>query len=274
MRKSFAEAAASYLENGGSQKYLSKVVEHFGDRPLDEIFPYDIKKMAEALYPRHSGASRNRMAVTPSRAVIMHAYQRGWTNYMRVARFKEETPKRRAPASQLWLAAFLRQCDADGLPHIAALVLCMATTGARVSEAVALLWSDVDLDAKTLLLRKTKTERNSRRCLTDELARRLAALGGSREPEQRVFRLTSRFSVNERIRAVCDRADLPYKPSHTCGRHTFATSAIRMGVDIRSAMEAGGWKSSKVFLETYVHPRNAGRAVAERFNILAYENEL
>jgi integrase len=160
------------------------------------------------------------------------------------------------------------------LPHIAALVLFMATTGARVSEAIALRWEDANIAAKTIVLRKTKTETNSTRYLTDELVRRFLALDEQRAPTDRVFRLRSRFSVNERIRAVCERAGIPYKSSHSCGRHSFATTAILMGVDIRSAMEAGGWKSSKVFLETYVNPRHAGRAVAERFNIMQYENEL
>jgi hypothetical protein len=40
-----------------------------------------------------------------------------------------------------------------------------------------------------------------------------------------------------------------------------------MGVDIKTAMEAGDWKSSSVFLETYVHARvKASRLVADRFN--------
>lgn len=35
-------------------------------------------------------------------------------------------------------------------------------------------------------------------------------------------------------------------------------------------MRAGGWKSSQIFLETYVHPRsNAGRLVADRMNLNA-----
>lgn len=39
-------------------------------------------------------------------------------------------------------------------------------------------------------------------------------------------------------------------------------------------MEAGDWKSSTVFLETYVHTRNAGRTVADRFNSMSFEADL
>jgi hypothetical protein len=120
MSKRFVEAAASYLEHGGSPKYLTPVLEYFGETPLAEIYPFDIRKMAEALYPEHSASSKNRMAVTPARAVILHAYQRGWCAYVRVSRFKEEKqPHRKSPASQVWLATFVRQCEKDRLPHIA-----------------------------------------------------------------------------------------------------------------------------------------------------------
>lgn len=264
--RSFADAAASYLEHGGEGKYLAPVIEYFGDTPIRSIFPFDIQKMAETLYRMQSNATRNRQAITPARAVLMHAYERGWCNLIRVKRFKEEKPRRPRPASAIWLHAFTRQAEKDGLPHLAAIVIFMAQTGARVSEAVALEWPQVDLDARTALLLKTKTGTNSSRDLTDELVGRLRQLRVD-SPTDRVFRYTNRHSVNERIKAVCERADIPNKSPHTCGRHTFATTAIEMGVDIKTAMEAGDWKSSSVFLETYVHARvKASRLVADRLN--------
>lgn len=40
-------------------------------------------------------------------------------------------------------------------------------------------------------------------------------------------------------------------------------------------MMAGDWKSSSVFLETYVHPRmNAGRMVADRFNMQRFNGDI
>lgn len=262
----FADAARSYLEHGGSPRYLQPVADYFGETPIDQLVPFDIHRMAEVLYPSQSGATRNRQALTPARAVLMHGYERGWCPLMRLRRFKEDKPRRKVPASQTWLHLFIRQCDADGIGYLGAMVLFMAFTGARVSEAVALQWSEVDLPARRAVLLKTKTDTNSPRFLTDELVGRLQLLQQGTEPEDRVFRYTSRYSVNERIRAVCRRAGIPYKSSHACGRHSFATNAIALGMDVVTAMEAGGWRSSSVFLETYVHTRNAGRMVADRFN--------
>ncbi|TCU34125.1 phage integrase family protein [Rhizobium azibense] len=87
----------------------------------------------------------------------------------------------------------------------------------------------------------------------------------------RVFRFTNRHSVNERIRAVCRRAKIKYKPSHAIGRRKFATSLMAMGVDVKTAMDAGGWVSASVFLGTYVFTKNAGRVVSEKFNMLRYD---
>jgi len=265
--RTFADAAESYLASGGEARYLAPIVACLGDRPIRAIYPYDLREVAEILYPTASGATRNRQALTPARAVMMHAYDRGWCDLIRIKSFKVDKPRRKRPASPIWLHSLCRQADRDGLPHLAALVLFMATTAARISEAINLRWSEVDLTSRTALLVKTKTGTNSLRYLTDDVAERLRGLQAGRGRHDRVFRYSSRFSVTERLKAVCRRAEIPYKSPHLCGRHTFATTAIELGVDIGTAMAAGEWRSSKVFLETYVHPRaDAGRMVADRFN--------
>jgi integrase len=172
------------------------------------------------------------------------------------------------------MQVFIRQCERDGLHHLAALVLFMSQTGARISEAIRVEWRDVDLNGRTAILLKTKTTTNSVRHLTDEMVSRMRFLSAAKSPDDRVFRYTSRHSVNERIIAVCLRAGISYKSPMMCGRHAFATNAISSGVDIKTAMEAGDWKSSTVFLETYVHTRNAGRTVADRFNLLSFDADL
>lgn len=272
--RTFAEAATSYIENGGQAQYLPRIVERIGDKALTEIFPFDIKQLAGHLYPAHQNSTRNRCVITPVRAVIYHAYDRGWGPTIRLRNLKEDPPKRKKAASQAWLHAFVRQCAKDGLPHLAAIVMFMSQTGARVSEAVALRWNEIDLINRTALLLKTKTGANSMRFLTDQLISRLYELGRNAPADARVFRYRNRHAVNERIGAVCQRAGITYKPSHTCGRHAFANIALSMGIDIKSTMDAGGWRSIAVFLGTYVNPRNAGRVVAERFNVYQYDADL
>lgn len=270
MEKTFTEAAESYLAHGGSPRYLAPIVAWFGGRPLRSIFPFDIRQMATEILPHQSAATRNRQALTPARAVIMHGYERGWCDLLRLKQFRQDKPQRKQPASPVWIGVFCRQADRDGLRHLSALVIFMAHTGARISEAVALCWPEVDLSTRAATLLKTKTETHSVRHLTDDLVARLRLLEMDADPDEPVFRYRSRHSVSERIAAVCMRAEIPYKSPHVCGRHTFATSAIDAGIDVRTAMDAGGWRSSSVFLETYVHSRRAaGRIVADRFNAVA-----
>lgn len=224
--------------------------------------------------PEASNATKNRCVVTPIRAVCNHGAERGWGTAGRIKAFKTERPERKQAASHAWLQIFARQCDEDGLYHLAALVLFLSQTGARVSEAIALQWKDVNLAAKTALLVKTKTERNSTRHLPDKLVARLYELRQGASPSDRVFQYRNRHSVNDRIAAVCRRAKITYKPSHTCGRHAFANNTLAFGFDVKSVMDAGGWRSVTVFLGTYVNPQDAGRVVAARHSMFEFENAL
>ena len=263
----FAEAAASYRHYRGNSRHLDRVVDYLGDRAIASIVPFDIEQMAYAIYPFAKNSTRNRQALTPARAVIMHGYDRGWCNLMRLKRLKEEPPVRLEPATPVWLHAFVRQCAIDKLPHVAAIVLFMSQTGARVSEAIRLEWPQVDLHNRKVILLKTKTGTNSKRGLSDEMVTRLHQLKEIPSPNNRVFRYVCRHSVNERIQAVCQRAGIKYKPTHTCGRHAYANNILAAGVDIKTAMIGGGWECVEVFMGTYVRGRqNAERFVADSFN--------
>lgn len=265
----FEETAESYIRTGGEERYLPPIIEYFRGRDIASIAPFDIREMAEKFYPDRTGATKNRQAITPARAVMMHGYERGWCPYLRVRRFKLEERKRKKPASTAWMLFFLRQCELDNLHHLGAIVLFMQQTGARISEAVRLSWEEVDLQKRKVVLLKTKTSSNSVRYLTEELVARMEKL--ERYSELPVFYYTSRYSVNERIKAVCERAQIPYKSPHLVGRHSFATNAIKAGIDVKTAMEAGGWKSASIFLETYVHNENAGQATSAAFGGLRFD---
>ena len=273
--RTFEDAAESYIEHGGEGRYLPPIIEYFGDdRPLATITPFDIKQMALTLYPAHANSTRNRCVLAPARAVMIHGYERGWCPLIRLSRFKQDPPRRKTPASIPWLQIFVRQCDLDGLPHIAALVMFMSLTGARISEAINLRWREVDFMARRVMLLKTKTEKYSPRGLTDALAKRLMAMGVNADPDDRVFRLSHRKSANDRIKRVCERADISYKSPHLCGRHAFATNAMALGAGLREAMDAGGWKSVEVFVGTYVHIQDAHKLVTNRFNGISFDVDI
>jgi len=267
----FQDAAASYVQHGGEARYLPALVARFGDQAVETITPIAVRNAALELLPNAAPSTRNRQVITPARAVLYHAHELGWRMPARIKLFPAPKTRKTVPAGRRWLETFVDQCDEDGLAHLAGLALFMNLTAARVSEAIALTGEHVDLRQRTAMLIKTKTDIMSLRHMPDHLVERIRDLGP--RPGKRVFRYTSRFSVNERIKAVCERAGLVYKSSHTIGRHAFATNALNAGVSVRVAMDAGGWKSSSIFLETYAHSLNAGRAVADRFNLIHQQDQ-
>lgn len=252
----------SYLEQGGEGRFLPPILKHFKGRSVASIKPGDVRDMAIRLYD--NPATRNRQAITPARSVINHAHERGWCGHISVKLFTVPKPRKHKPVDRKWLDAFMGQCDKDKLPHLAACILFMHQTGARVSEACRVLGEHVDLSNGVIVLARTKTDEWHPRYLTTELTARIAGL--DIEPGELVFGYRHHWSVINRMKSVCRRAGIEYRSTHSAGRHSFATNAINMGVGIKDAMEAGGWKSAALFMETYVHSDEPGRRVASALN--------
>lgn len=260
--RTFEEAALSYLEAGGERRFLPPLIRHFRGRVLGSIKPGEVQSAARGLYPNAAGATRNRQVIVPVRAVINHGASLGWCAPIAVDLFPVRKP-RRVAVDRAWLDAFMAQADADRLPHLAAAILFMAQTGARVGEAVRVERQHVDLSRREVLLERTKTTEWEARYITRELAMRIAMLPDGDGP---LFGYRNRWSVNTRMKAVCRRAGIPYVPPHQAGRHSFATAALASGASVREVMEAGGWKTARLLLETYAHAEGAGRSIAERFD--------
>lgn len=261
----FEEAAVSYLKQGGEGRYLAPIIRHFKGRKIGTIKPAELRDMALTLYPNHKASTRNRQAIIPARAVILHAHDRGWCGAIKVKQFEVAKPNKHKPVNRDWLNAFLAQADKDGLPHLAACVLFMHQTAARVTEAINVTGDQINLSQKTVMLAKTKTDEWVERALTNELVVRLATLG--LKDGERAFSYTDRSAVNRRIKSVCKRAKIASSSTHSAGRHSFGTNAMAVeNANIKDAMDAGGWKSAKLFLETYVHSDAAGKKLADKFD--------
>lgn len=262
--RTFEEAAVSYLQQGGEGRYLPKVLKHFKGRLVGSITPGEIREAALVIYPTGAPATRNRQAIIPARAVVLHAHSLGWCGAIKVKQFEVPKSRKHKPVGRSWIDAFMAEADKSGLPYLSACVLFMHQTGARVSEAIRVLGEHIDLNARMIVLEKTKTDEDHPRYLSAELVLRIAALG-PKEGEP-IFRYTDYRAVNRRMKAVCERAGIDRRSTHSAGRHSFATNTLEAGARIKDAMEAGGWKSAKLFMETYVHSEEAGRNIAGIFD--------
>jgi hypothetical protein len=98
----FAEAVTIYVDDGGSDLYLDKLVDHFKDRRVADIAPGDIKAAAKKLYPDCVPATWNRQVIVPARAVINHCAEKSdvagkrLAHHIRVEKFAELKPVRNA----------------------------------------------------------------------------------------------------------------------------------------------------------------------------------
>lgn len=250
----FADAAEGYLMDEGSRRFLKAPLVELGRMELRQITPHMIRDAAKKAYPEASGATLNRQFITPAQAVINWGHQQGMCGPIRVKRFPVDKAERKAIGRE-WLDAFM----AEASPHLGALYLFMFTTGARVSEAVRLTWSDVSLPNKTALLRDTKNGEDHTAHLTLELLDRMRMLPIS----PRIFLFKSRHSVYGPAQNACKRAGIEYVPPHQAGRHSFATALDSAGMTAKQIADAGGWKSPRLVQDTYMHPDKPGKLAAE-----------
>lgn len=262
--RTFEEAAISYMKNGGEAKFLPPILKHFKGRVIGSIKPAELRAMANVIYAGRAPSTKNRQAIVPARAVIMHAHDLGWCGAIKVKQFDVPKSRKHKPVDRAWMEAFMAEADKSKLPHLSALVLFMHETGARVSEAIRLTGEHVDLGRQMAVLAKTKTDEWSPRHLTAELVARISHLG--LKEEERVFGYTDPKAVNRVMKRVAIRAGIEPRTTHSAGRHSFGTNAMAGGAAIKDAMDAGGWKSAKLFMETYVHSQEAGKNVAAIFD--------
>lgn len=262
--RTFEEAALNYQRQGGEGRFLAPIIRHFRGRSVGSIKPAEIRGMALTIYPHAAPVTRNRQAIVPARAVINHAHDLGWCGPIKVQQFESAKSRKHTPVDREWLEAFMAEADRSRLPHLSAIVLFMHQTAARVSEAVRLTGEHVDLGKRVAVLARTKTDEWSPRRLTAELIARIAGLG--LKDGERVFGYTDPKAVNRRMKAVCTRAGIPVRTTHSAGRHSFGTIVYNSTGNAKVAMDGGGWKSARLFMETYVHSGDAGAAAAAVFD--------
>jgi hypothetical protein len=79
----FAEAALSYIECGGSTRFLEAVLRHFSTTPLARIDQDAIERGARKTYPGTSNATLDRQFFTPTSAVLKHHVMRASSRQLR-----------------------------------------------------------------------------------------------------------------------------------------------------------------------------------------------
>jgi hypothetical protein len=243
----YAQASLLYRSVGKPPRFLDRVEDYWRDTPVKEITSGKIRASCADLYPNQSKATWNRAVIVPTQAVINHAAEQELCPKVFVRRWGTETAERR-PASWDWVMTFSSHASAG----MTGLAKFMFLTGARIGEAIALRWNEVDISRRTILIRSTKTKSTRSAHIPPELLVALANLPGDRRPESKVFGYTNTRTPDRHWRETVKRAGLEPLTPHSC-RHGFATGLLRAGVDVVTVAKLGGWKSPAQVLATYGH---------------------
>jgi integrase len=145
------------------------------------------------------------MALNVLRLILSHARGQGLVETNAVQAWKSGRPRRRSSSSVAVapekvlsaeeLGAVLRVAEAD-FPHFYPLVLFLADTGARLGEALALRWIDVDLEAGTARIARSFSSGRT--------------LGPTKTGRERVVELSSRLCS-----VLFDRQPTVFPPPET-----------------------------------------------------------
>jgi integrase len=229
-----------------SDRFLRVIEDYWKDTPVKAMSVGAIRQTAFTLYPTAGPATRNRQVIVPTQAIINHAAEQELCPRIRVRRFPV-VRREKEPATWEWIQAFMA---AAIKPNTAALACFMFLTGARVSEAMAATWDDVDFAAKRVLIKQTKIGNERRAHMPPELVVALANIDGSRDGK--VFGFKSRGNCRTQWAGAIRRAGIKPLSYHAC-RHGFATGLLGAGVNPMDVAKRGGWKSAQHVFATYGH---------------------
>lgn len=245
----FAQAAIEYRKQDKAPRYLELVEDHWANMLVKDITPGALRRAAIELLPTGSGAYRNRAVIVPTQAVINYCASLDLCPPIRTKHFKHKAAER-VPATWEWVKAFM----AHSSPHLGALCCFMFLTGARISEALAVKWADVDMNGGLVRIAMTKTDDVRIAELPPALVAALANMPSDRDDDLPVFPYAGYASCKDPWNAAIKRAGIQRLTPHCC-RHGFATGLLHAGVDVVTVAELGGWKSPEQLFRTYGHAR-------------------
>lgn len=262
----FAEAVNLYLDLGGDRRYLAPLVLRWGTRQLAAITPLEIGRAGREIYAGAAASTLNRQLYTPLIAVLNTAAEAGLCPAPKLRRPKVKRVLVEA-ATDAWIWTVLDAQPKQGpwrpgsrsetrflaaRARLRALVLLMTTTGARVSEAVALRRRDVDFERARALLRTTKNGEPREIGLEPLVIEALRALP-DHGPDAAILGYASRYTARQSLERAADAAGVARHSAHQAGRHAFAARMLADGATLATLQEAGGWADIGIVARSYGH---------------------
>lgn len=279
----FADAVTLYpgIESPEMAKDLVPLTRELGHLYLTEVTPQMIRDLGPQLYPNGATDSWRRRVITPARAVINHAHDKGLCPPLRVRgydrdeRIKQDRKRgkksrvAKTPGSWEWLLRFREHAS----PRHAALALFMFATGRRIGQSVAMHPGHLDLANARVQVPGAKGHDDEWITVPMEVVVDLANLRprvprgwASLRENLRVFGFAGRSGVMQGWRSACERAGIAYLPPHSSGRHGFGQEqVVRQGTDAKAVASYGAWSDTQMLSRTYTHAEGVEGKILEAF---------
>jgi integrase len=235
--RTFADAAASYLKDeprtASTAEKVRKLLVHFGDTALGKIGEDSLERAFKAILrdgTNAATATKVRAVIVPLRAILEHGATLGWCA-------RPSFKKRRIPKT---VTNFLLPAQADALiaaasPHLRPLLTFLIGTGCRMSEAIELEWSNVDL--RGCRARVWQKQGNERRVeLPPRVIAALTTIPFIGQRQGHVFRSAPRINHH----GVIVKLGEPYRPTGDQGGGQIKTG---WATACRNAGLPGKWRA-------------------------------
>lgn len=250
----FGQAAEQYLLNGNSGRFLAPILREIGFMQVDKVDQTVMTDLQQRLYPTAKPSTINRQLYTPVSAVLRFVKVRADLRRPK-GHDKARVIDRNALPADEWFALVEPYLS----PSKRAVLLLINLHGMRIGEVLEREPCDFDRKRGTLSVPDTKTGQPVELPLSepvmvaiDEILtswrkadekRRLAG----KPPKQRpwLFGTANRSNFARDLAKACEKAGVPYFPSHMIGRHSFASDILGEGKSLPYLMQAGRWASLK-----------------------------
>lgn len=247
----FAEAADLYVQAGGEERFLPKLVHHFGKTRLaNEIDEIEIAKAAKSIYPNARPDTLRRQVRVPVRAVQNFAQGKRRQKSFDVRRTRWLSPEE---AERLLVAAAnpedagLRDRQKQTLRKIA----FMLGTGAGPGETMSLTASGWDPETREWWLPGTKTVYRARYVtLPERVVQLIGEIPGSGPAfpapngEAYILRDNRGGQMAVAFSKIRKAAGLGQDVVPYTLRHTWATWFYAQTRDWAALLDQGGWSRS------------------------------
>lgn len=245
---SFAEAALTYVQTRGkSDRFVTKLIRHFGETPISEIDQAAVSDAANALYPGCSASTHTRAVYAPVTTVLRLSGVNPNFKRPRIQKAPVVLPPKD------YFDKVLGHCP----PKLAALLITLTLRGRRVSELLGIPEGGIDFETGTAVIHRTKTGDPVQISIPDtalDLLKQDRPKSWTGRESRSAFGYVSRSNVYRALKQACERAGIDrFSKTHSIGRHSFASRLLAEGRSVKFVAEAGKWKSPRLVLDTYGH---------------------